>query len=114
MQGVGDQSLVAVEVENTSDVGIIAISLDSVLDKIEYIVRKSSFGAETPIVIIEPHNTHTLTIEASNISPGAHLQIGSVTYADGTEEGCATSLELMRASKKRYEKEKAQKKESSQ
>jgi hypothetical protein len=104
--------LIAVKVENTGDVGIIAISLDSVKDKIEYSVMKNTFEAETPLVIIEPHGTRTLTIEATNISPGAYLQIGAVTYVDGTEEGCDASLELMRESKKRHEKKKAEKKES--
>jgi hypothetical protein len=104
--------VIAVEVENTSDVGIIAISLESVKDRVDYYVLESSFEADVPIIIIKPHGTRTITIETSNISPDARLQIGSVTYVDGTEEGCAASLELMRESKKAHEKKRDQKKES--
>jgi hypothetical protein len=99
---------IAVEVENTNDIGVIAISLESVKKAGEvYSVLRHSFGTDQPIIIINPHATGTLKIEITNINPHAPLRIGSVMFADGSEEGCKSSIESMHESKREHEKIKA-------
>ena len=105
---------VTVEVENTSDLGIIAVSLDSKKGKDTYTVRTSTFGADEPTVVIKPHETYTLRMELSNVFPNEPLQIGSVMYVDGTEAGCDASLKAMRNSKTLHERQKAESKGSFQ
>lgn len=113
-----------VEVENTSDVGIVSISLEAKKGKNSYIVRSHTFEADEPLAIIKPHERHQLGMELSNIMllekeralidslPRAHLQIGSVVYADGTEDGCEKSVEATRKAKAYHEQIKAQRKAS--
>jgi hypothetical protein len=101
-----------VEVENTSDVGIVAISLEAKKGKDTYTVRTSTFEADEPLIIIKPHERHQLNMALSNIMPKAHLQIGSVVYADGTEDGCEASVRATRKAKTYHEQLKAQKKAS--
>jgi hypothetical protein len=48
-----------------------------------------------------------LKIEITNINPHAPLRIGSVMFADGSEEGCKSSIESMHESKREHEKIKA-------
>ena len=99
---------IAVEVENTNDIAVVAISLESVKKAGEvYSVLKHSFGTAEPTVIMNPHATATLRIEVANINPHAPLRIGSVMFADGSEEGCKSSLESMHESKREHEKIKA-------
>jgi hypothetical protein len=99
-----------VEVENTSDLGIVAISLEAKKGKDSYIVRESTFEAAEPTIIIKPHERHTLEIELANSPPQAQFQIGSVVYVDGTEDGCEASVQATREAKAHHEKIKAQKK----
>ena len=105
---------ITVEVENTSDVGIIAVSLESKKGKNTYTVLANTFGADVPMVVIKPHETYTLRMELSNIFPNEPLQIGSVMYVDGTEEGCEVSLKAMRNSKTFHERQRAERKGSFQ
>jgi len=105
---------VAVEVENTSELGIIAISIESSKGRESYGVLSSTFEADEPIAIIEPHATATLKIAVANVFPHVPLQIGSVMYIDGTEDGCTESLKTMHKLKASQEKQKAKRKESPQ
>jgi hypothetical protein len=100
-----------VELENTSDIGIIAISIDSKTEKETYSVIRNTFGSDKPLAIIEPHSADSVRLELANIRPGAQIEIGSVTYMDGTEEGCSASVESMHQSKLSHEKEAKSKKE---
>lgn len=102
--------LVEVEVENTGEIGIISILLETSNGRETYSVMPSSFDQDEPIVLIEPHATYTLTIEANNIRPHGPYQIGSVAYIDGTEEGCEEALKDMRSTKARGEAIKAKRK----
>jgi hypothetical protein len=104
----------AIEVENTSDVGIIAISLESGREGEAYTELEESFGADEPIVIIEPHVTHNLGMPVANILPHMPLRIGSVMYANGTEEGCDLSLKLTHQLKRWHESQRPKKKGSLQ
>lgn len=103
---------VMVEVENTSDLGVVAISLEGKKGNDTYTVRPNTFEADEPTVIIEPHARHTLGIELANISSNTPLQIGSVVYADGSEDGCEKSVKATRKSKAYHEQIKAQRKSS--
>ncbi|HJR07720.1 MAG TPA: hypothetical protein VJ842_10700 [Pyrinomonadaceae bacterium] len=103
---------ITVEVENTSEVDIIAISMESIKGKESYGVLTSSFESDEQLAVIKPHSTATLTMEVSNAFPHVPLQIGSVMYADGTQEGCASSLKNMRDSKAMHEAKKAERKGS--
>lgn len=103
---------IAVEVENTSEVDIIAISMESIKGKESYGVLTSSFEADEPLAVIKPHSTATLTMEVANVFTHVPLQIGSVMYADGTQEGCASSLKNMRDSKAMHEANRAERKGS--
>jgi hypothetical protein len=105
---------IEVEVENTCDLGIIAISLESAKGRETYGVLSSTFEADEPIAIIKPHDTYILTIAASNVFPDVPLQIGSIMYIDGTAEGCSTSLKNMRDSKAMHEAQRAKRKGSPQ
>ena len=105
-------ALLIVEVENTSDVGIVAISLEAKNGKDTHIVRPSTFEADEPLILIKPHERHQLNMALSNIKPSAQLQIGSVVYADGTAEGCEASVRATQKSKSYHEQIKAQRKAS--
>lgn len=101
---------VEVEVENTSDLAIIAVSLESKKGKDTFTVLASTFEADEPTPLIRPHETFALTMGLSNVLPNVPLQIGSVMYLDGTEEGCESSLKTMRNSKTLHERTKAERK----
>jgi hypothetical protein len=103
---------VIVDVENTSDLGVVAISLEGKRGKDSYTVRPSTFEADEPKVIIEPHAKYALSIEMANISSNTPLQIGSVVYTDGSEDGCEASVKATRESKAYHERIKAQRKSS--
>lgn len=105
-------AVLAVEVENTSDIGIVALSLDSVKGKDSYRVIRSTFEADEPTNIVKPHETCILRMELSNIAPNANLEIGSATYADGSEDGCDASLKAMRKAKERHERIRAERRSS--
>jgi hypothetical protein len=105
---------VEVEVENTGEIGIIAILLETSNGRETYGVMPSAFEEDEPAAIIEPHATYTLTIAANNITPHGPYQIGSVAYIDGTEEGCEEALKTMRGLNARHEAIKAKRKGSPQ
>jgi hypothetical protein len=113
----GDQdAVVVVEVENTSELAIIAISMESSSSdgRATYSVIPTTFEADEPLAIIKPHATYTLTMPVSNVFPHMPLQIGSVTYIDGTDEGCDASLKGMRDTRAMEEAKKAKRKEPHQ
>lgn len=107
------QARVAVEVENTAEVGIIAITLESKKDGQAFIVSlRSSFEDDVePTVVIKPNDVATLTMPMANTFRDVPLEIGSVMYADGSEIGDKHSLETMHKVK---DHEKKVKKESPQ
>src|SRR5882724_3135208 len=93
---------VKVQIENLSDLGITAVSLEATNGRASYTVTlRSSFKEDRPIIVIKPHQTDTLIMGL--VFGDVPLQIGGVFYENGTEEGCASSLktlhELMEAAK---------------
>lgn len=107
-------AIVEVEVENTGELGIIAISLESHKGRETYSEIRNTFEADETLAIIEPHKTATLTMPVANVYIHVPLQIGSVVYVDGTDEGCRSSLKRMRDTKVSHEAEKAKRKGSPQ
>ncbi|HEX3143668.1 MAG TPA: hypothetical protein VHQ64_06830 [Pyrinomonadaceae bacterium] len=99
-----------VEIENTSSLGIVAISLESKKGNDGYTVRASTFEADDLQFIVKPHERYELGMELTNIPANANLQIGSVVYSDGTEDGCAASVEATRKAKAYHQQLKAQRK----
>lgn len=106
---------VVVEVENTSEVGVTAISMESTNgEEGSGVSLGGSFQADgEPLVVIKPHEARTLEIALVNVFPDVALEIGSVMYADGTENGREQSLKILR-DLKNDAKKKAKMKESPQ
>jgi hypothetical protein len=88
---------IVVEVENTAEIGIIAITLESKKEGQAFIVslRTSFEGDGEPRVVIKPHEVGKLEIAVTNTFSDVPLEIGSVMYADGSEAGDPESLETM-------------------
>jgi len=85
---------VDVQIENLSDLGITAVSLEATGDRASYTVtHQSSFKEDRPIIVIKPHETDNLIMGL--VFGEVPLQIGAVFYGDGTEEGCASSLKAL-------------------
>lgn len=89
---------VSVEVRNNSHKAVMAVDLVSG----DGAVTKNGLTDEdNPIVVIEPYGTTTLEMTFGEMTPGAPLIVSAATYADGTEEGDAKSLEAMHLIRKR-------------
>lgn len=84
-----------VEVENTADIGIIAIAMEAAKGRETYgVTHGISFAInKEPMVVIAPHHTDTLTMAIR--FPNTPIQIGGIMYADGTEEGCDSALQTL-------------------
>jgi hypothetical protein len=91
--GTSDE-VINVQVENLSDLGIIAVSLEATRGRSSYITTlRSSFKEDKPQVVIKPHDIGNLTMTSPfGVVP---LQIGGVMYDDGTEDGCVSSLKTL-------------------
>lgn len=91
----GDDQVAALELENEAYVGVIAIYIDHIVDKMKHGVMESRFTPdEPPMIIIAPGEKRTITI--GNLGANSPIRIGAVTFSDGTEEGCGSSLKAMR------------------
>jgi len=85
---------VEVQIENLSELGIVAVALDAHKNGESYTVTlRSSFKGAKPEVVIKPHETDSLSMQL--VFGDVPLQIGSVFYEDGTEEGCVSSLKTL-------------------
>jgi hypothetical protein len=90
----GDSQVAVLELENQAYVGVISISVETILDESKYSVVKTGFSPDKePLIIIPPREKGS--IEIGNLSPNSAIQIASVMFSDGTEEGCAPSLKTM-------------------
>ena len=85
---------IEVQIENVSNLGIIAVSLEATKGSESYTTTlRTSFKEDKPMVVIKPHQTGKLNM--SRLFGDVPLQIGGVFYEDGTEEGCASSLKTL-------------------
>lgn len=104
----GDSQVASLELENQAYVGVISISLETIVDKAKYGVLESGFSPDKPpAIVIAPGERKTITI--GNLGPDSPIRIGAVTFADGTEEGCESSLKRMREMKDHDNKERPSK-----
>ena len=87
----GDSQVGVLELENQTDVGIISISVETKVGKEKYSVVKTGFSPDKEPLIIIPAREKG-TIEIGNLDPNSAIEIGSVMFSDGTEEGCSKSL----------------------
>jgi hypothetical protein len=99
----GSQTVV-LELENRGDVDVIAISLETSKQGYgKYEVVSSAFSPDKePQVIIPSGGAKTLDFD--NFYEDEPITIGSVLYADGTEEGCAPSLKSVHEVKARRQR----------
>ena len=90
----GDSQVAVLEVENQAYVGVISISVETMVDKAKYSVVKTGFSPDKePLIIIPPREK--ASIEIGNLTANSPIKIASVMFSDGTEEGCASSLKTM-------------------
>jgi hypothetical protein len=91
----GDFQVATLELENQAYVGVIAVSIETVVGKVKHSVVESGFSPDKPpLIVIPPHERKTLTI--GNLGANSPIRIASVAFSDGTEEGCESSLKTMR------------------
>jgi hypothetical protein len=90
----GDSQVAVLELENQANVGVISISVETIVDQSKYSVVKSGFLADKePLIIIPPREK--ASIQIGNLAANSAIEIGSVMFSDGTEEGCTKSLKTM-------------------
>lgn len=90
----GDSQVAVLELENQAYVGVISISVETIVDKAKYSVVKTGFSPDKePLIIIPPREK--ASIEIGNLAANSAIKIASVMFSDGTEEGCASSLKTM-------------------
>src|ERR1700704_2633470 len=88
-----DAAGVAVEIRNNSDKDVMAVDLVCGQGAI---TRSGLSDEEHPIIVMKPHATTTIRMNFGEMTFGAPLVVSAVTYADETEEGDESSLQLMR------------------
>jgi len=88
-------AMIELQTENLTDLDIIAISMESVRgDEAFATLERSLSSAKEQTVIIKAHQVATLSTSQGGFID-VPLRIGLVVYADGTEEGCESSLETL-------------------
>jgi hypothetical protein len=101
-----DSMELVLQLMNNSDASIVAVSIEwtSKKEHTEGSLVINSFGADTPKILVMPHSLYEVAIPVGNFSPDASVQVGSVVFADGTEDGCTNSLKALHELKSREEK----------
>ncbi|MGZ5435854.1 MAG: hypothetical protein ACXWID_04465 [Pyrinomonadaceae bacterium] len=91
----GDSQVAALELENLAYVGVVSLSVEQLVNRERHSVVPSGFTPyEPPQNVIAPGGRITITL--GNLGPKAPIRIGGAMFADGTEEGCDSSLKSMR------------------
>ncbi|MFY9619028.1 MAG: hypothetical protein WAM70_17000 [Pyrinomonadaceae bacterium] len=91
----GGSQVAVLEVENEAYVGVVSISVEQLANRERHSVVPSGFTPDQPPqIVIAPGERMTITL--GYLSPKAPIRIGGVIFADGTEEGCDSSLKSMR------------------
>lgn len=111
VNGDTSEAAVLIGIENKSQIGIVAIIVESVGEKETFeTTLRGSFETDPPATVINPGGVGTLQIAMANVFAGAPLRISGAVYADGTEEGCERGLKTLRQVK---EHEKSKRKDQS-
>jgi hypothetical protein len=91
----GDAQVAVLELENQAYVGVISISVETIVDKSKNSVVECGFSPDkAPLIIIPPHEKRTIQI--GNLAANSPIRVGAVMFSDGTEEGCDSSVKTMR------------------
>jgi hypothetical protein len=92
----GGSQVAVLELENQANVAVTAIAVEQWMDqRTKQAVTAGGFTpGKQPLTVIAPSKRYT--IQLGNLSPIAPIRIGSASFADGTEEGCESSLESLR------------------
>jgi len=99
----GDSQVAVLELENQAYLGVIAISLETIVDKEKRGLVRSGFSPDKEaLIIIPPHEKET--IRFGNLGANSPIRIASVMFSDGTEEGCESSIKTVRDIKDRNTK----------
>lgn len=96
------EAVAAILVRNNSDKAVMAVALESG-DKNNF-SGLNLYGyqdSETPTTIIKPKSSMTIHWALKEILPDAPLRIAGAVYADGTEDGEATTLQTIRSQRAR-------------
>ncbi|HSS19010.1 MAG TPA: hypothetical protein VLL54_02955 [Pyrinomonadaceae bacterium] len=97
-----ERRIVIVHLENLTDLGVIAVSIESEKDDESYAtIPQVPFKTANQIALIKPHEILPISIGLGSIFDGEPLRLGSVMYSDGTEEGCSSSLKTLNEVKDR-------------
>lgn len=106
-----DSTELVLQLMNNSDKSMVAVSIHwtSKKEQTEQSLVINSFGADTPKILAAPHSLYEVAVPLTNIPPDASVQVGSVVFADGTEEGCTGSLKALRELKSKHEGKEPQK-----
>lgn len=101
-----DSMELVLQLMNNSDASIVAVSIEWTSEKehTEQSLVTSSFGADTPKILVMPHTLDEVAIPLGNFPPDAKVQVGSAIFADGTKAGCANSLKALQELKSKREK----------
>ncbi|HKP38357.1 MAG TPA: hypothetical protein VJT71_15970 [Pyrinomonadaceae bacterium] len=91
----GELQAAALEVENEAYIGVVSISVEQLANRERHSVVPSGFTPDQPPQIVIPPGER-MTITLGYLSTKAPIRIGGVMFADGTEEGCDSSLKSMR------------------
>src|SRR5205807_1161801 len=86
----GESQVAALEVENEAYVGVTSISIEQIVNRERHSIVPSGFTPDQPPqIVIPPGGRQTITLGNLGKAP---IRIGAVMFADGTEEGCQSSL----------------------
>jgi hypothetical protein len=108
-----DSMELVLQLMNDSDTSIVAVSIEwtSKKDHTKQSLVTNSFGADTPKILAAPHSLYEAAIPVNNLPSDASVQVGSVIFADGTEDGCTSSLKDLRELKSKHERKEKDPKE---
>jgi hypothetical protein len=96
----GDSQVIALELENQAYVDVIAISVENIYKGTKDSLTLSAFTPDKdPLIEIPVGGRKTITV--GNLNPETLIRIGGVTFSDGSEEGCDSSLKTIRKIKDR-------------
>jgi hypothetical protein len=91
----GAHQEVELELRNDAYIGIVALAIETTVGKEQHKVIASGFSPDQPpVVILQPQGMKKFSI--GNLSQDSPIKIASVTFSDGTEEGCEDGLKTMR------------------
>lgn len=95
---IGESDGAEVEIRNNSDLAVMSVTI-STKDKVNSggVTREGFDDPDNPKIVIEPHGTTIITMGFGEMIPDVPLVVSAATFADGTEDGDSSDLEMVRA-----------------